>query len=91
MGLRAALRLSARRGWLPSADLMRGLDLLAAFPPSTAALDRETALAALLLDKKRTPVGLRFVLLRGLGRPELTEDVPTEWVIEELDRALAET
>ena len=52
-------------------------------------MDREAALAALLQDKKRTSRGLRFVLLRGLGRPELTDGVPTEWVIEELDRALA--
>jgi len=91
MGLRAALRLSARRNWLAPADLARGLELLAAFPPSTAAVDRARALAALVQDKKRTPRGLRFVLLRGLGRSELTEDVPTEWVIEELDRALAGT
>jgi 3-dehydroquinate synthase len=90
-GLRAALRLSERRGWLGPADLARGLDLLTPFPLSAASPDREIARAALLQDKKRTARGLRFVLLRGLGRPELTEDLPMEWVVEELDRALAES
>jgi 3-dehydroquinate synthase len=90
-GLRAVLHLSARRGWLEPSDLTRALDLLAAFPAPNVVIDREAALAALLQDKKRTARGLRFVLLRGLGRPELADDVPMEWVVQELDRALAES
>lgn len=87
LGLRAALRLSLRAGLLPEAEFERALALLAPFPAEPPSLDAARIREALLHDKKRTAQGLRFVLLRGLGRPELIPDLPERWIDDEIERA----
>ncbi|MDX1418779.1 MAG: 3-dehydroquinate synthase family protein [Rubricoccaceae bacterium] len=84
LGLRAALHLSASVGegrvWdapaLPdrfqrASALVRALDVSSPLRASDEAL-----MVAMETDKKRTPSGLRFVVLDVPGAPRLTADVP---------------
>jgi len=87
-GMAAALELSRRSAGLSQEEAAWGLRLLTDFgllgrPP---ALDRQSVLAALPLDKKRTEQGLALVLLRRLGEPVIQEGVPASLVAEAMDR-----
>ena len=82
LGLRSALWLSRERGLLDGASFDRALALVRrlriARPLELSVDQREAALQALAHDKKARAGHVRFVLLRGLGRPELVEVSPAE-------------
>src|SRR5262249_51132014 len=70
MGLRAALKLSRRRGLLDGEPEARALALLRRFPPpEVPPPDAATVVEAALRDKKAG----RFVLLQRLGSPLVVE------------------
>jgi shikimate kinase/3-dehydroquinate synthase len=81
LGLLAALRLSGNDAALDT--VRRELD------PRPIAVDRETAWAALLRDKKRAGNSVRLVLLPRNGHPEWDVELPAEDVRRELDRLIA--
>lgn len=81
LGLRGALLLSRRRGLLGEAEAARALRLverLQVLSRDLAPAEREAALGAMVRDKKAKGGVVRFVLLRGLGRPELQPVEPAE-------------
>ncbi len=75
-GMLIAATLSARLGWLDSADVVRVRTLLerAGLPLAAPAIGTERALAHLRIDKKVRDGRVRLVLLRRLGAAELTDD-----------------
>jgi 3-dehydroquinate synthase len=75
-GMRAALRLSQSHAGLP-ARTAEDLDaFLRVIPVPRLRLRESVALAHLRRDKKARQGRLRFVLLKGVGRPLLTAHVP---------------
>jgi 3-dehydroquinate synthetase len=42
-------------------------------------------MSAFQLDKKRSGRGLRFVLLEGIGKPIILDDIPQDWVMESFE------
>ncbi|MCP8467453.1 3-dehydroquinate synthase [Pseudomonas sp. ZM23] len=84
-----ALEMSHRLGWLTSAELERGVRLLASarlpvVPPQE--MNAEHFLEHMAVDKKVLDGRLRLVLLQGLGAAVVTADFPRE-VLEETLRA----
>ncbi|MFA6028490.1 MAG: 3-dehydroquinate synthase family protein [Elusimicrobiota bacterium] len=69
LGLRAAVRLSELEGLLPAPEARRLRGLLAALPCPRPRLRAAEVLRHMGADKKRRGGRLRFVLLRGPGRP----------------------
>ena len=88
IGMMAAARMSERLGLLASADLERQRRLLEAYrlPVEAEGVDRARIDSAMALDKKVSEKAIRWVLLEGLGRPVIRDDVPPEVV----DAALRE-
>ena len=78
IGMTAAAYISDRLGLLSvnvrerQADLLRNFDL----PMEASGLDREKVKEAILLDKKVQRQAVRWVLLEGIGRPVIRDDVP---------------
>lgn len=91
LGLRGMLALSKSRGILSEAEHARGLalvDRLQIEPLVQLTQDeREVALGALARDKKAREGKVRFVLLAGLGAPQLVP-VSAEEAADALDQAL---
>jgi 3-dehydroquinate synthetase len=56
-------------------------------PWQTPGIDPERALAAMALDKKVSGRAVRWVLLQGVGRPVLRDDVPDALVRQAVRRA----
>jgi 3-dehydroquinate synthase len=87
VGMVAALRISVRRGLLPSETESRLIALLRALglPASQAELPAEVSPAAvrafLSSDKKRRDGRLVLVLLAGIGRPVIVEDGAADEVL----------
>ncbi len=77
-GMIAATRLAERLGRLPPAEARRILSLVVATGrlPALPPLPTERILAQLYADKKKRGEALFFVLPRGIGRVEVTADVP---------------
>lgn len=75
-GMLIAAALSARLGWLEPADLERVRRLLerAGLPLAAPRIGSETALTHMQMDKKVRDGRIRLVLLRRLGRAEVTAD-----------------
>ncbi|MGV8124677.1 MAG: 3-dehydroquinate synthase [Candidatus Xenobiia bacterium LiM19] len=84
IGLSGACILSEEMGWLTSdfTERVRRLLSLHNLPTLCGDIDMEKVKKALRTDKKRDR-GLRFVLLRGTGSPEITSSV-TEDMIEKV-------
>jgi shikimate kinase / 3-dehydroquinate synthase len=82
IGMMAAARMSERLGLLSSSDVQRQRRLLEAFrlPVTADGIDRARVEAAMALDKKVSGKSIRWVLLGGIGRPVLRDDVPAEVV-----------
>ena len=88
VGLVAAARLSDRVGLTtaPLGDRVESLVAGAGVPTSLpVAIPVEDLIEAMHRDKKRQGGKLRFVLLRGIGEPVVTEDVPTTALTDVLD------
>ncbi len=88
VGMVAASRLSSALGLLEKSDalriedVLRGLGLPVAMPGN---VEVEEVLSALFRDKKALQGRLRWVLLKGLGRPMVTWEVPVPLVRETLE------
>jgi len=78
VGMVAAAEIGREMGVTPSALAERQAAVLASFglPWQTPGIDPERALAAMALDKKVSGRAVRWVLLEGVGRPVLRDDVP---------------
>ena len=73
-----AADLSRRMGWLDAADVdrLRALYRRAGLPDSAPAMDETFWLASMGMDKKVENGRIRFVLLRSIGRAEMTDAIP---------------
>ncbi len=92
IGMVAAAAIGARIGLTPPALVERQNRLIerAGLPPRPPpGLDRARIVAALALDKKVVAGGQRWVLLEGVGRPVVRDDVPTAVVESVLDELLS--
>ena len=80
----AAAYISNRLGLLSGNVRERQAGLLRNFrlPMEASGLNREKVREAILLDKKVQQQAVRWVLLEGIGRPVIRDDVPAD-VVEE--------
>jgi 3-dehydroquinate synthetase len=90
IGMAAAGLMSVRMGLLAPDVLERQLRILERFnlPIHAEGLDRERIIAAMALDKKVRDRRIRWVLLEGIGRPVLRDDVSDETVAAALGEVL---
>ena len=88
-GMVMAARLSARAGYLPSADAARieGLIKLAGLPTKAPRLAPERWRELMAVDKKAAGARVRFVLLHGLGHAKLESGVDDQLVEETIAAA----
>ncbi|HZP26354.1 MAG TPA: 3-dehydroquinate synthase [Dehalococcoidia bacterium] len=84
IGMMCAATISERMGLLPAEVVERQRALLTRFglPVISPLVDRERVLAAMSLDKKVAAGSVRWVLLEGVGRPVIRDDVPADLVRE---------
>lgn len=82
LGMVAAAHLSHRLGLLDKADVARITRVIqsAALPVSGLTLSNEDLLATMTADKKVRAGRLRFILLDGIGRAVLRDDIPADAV-----------
>lgn len=90
VGMVCASELSVRLGLLSQEDASRVVVLLraAGLPTSAPGLDPAQVLAAMELDKKAGPEGLRFVVCRAIGEAEVISGVDGA-LVEEIVRDAA--
>lgn len=90
IGMMFAGSMSVRMGMLAPDVLERQRRVLERYglPTSADGLDRERLMAAVALDKKVQGKKVRWVLLAGIGRPVLRDDVPPEIVQAALNEVL---
>jgi len=90
IGMMAAARISERLGLLTTDAVERQRSLLEAYrlPVKTEGIDRAGVEAAMALDKKVSGKSIRWVLLEGVGRPVLRDDLPAQVVQEALAEVL---
>lgn len=91
VGMVAAASISVRMGLLSWKDSQRLRRILVAFglPERAEGVDRQAVRTAMALDKKVRGRAVRWVLLEGIGRPVLRDDVPPEVVEAALEQVLA--
>ena len=87
VGLVAAAHIGRRLGLLTAEDEARQNQLIARFglPLRAPGVDAEVVLGAMSLDKKVSGKQLRWVLLDGLGRTVIRDDVPLGLVREAVE------
>jgi 3-dehydroquinate synthase len=80
----AAAHIAQTLGLLSAAEVDRQNRLIAAFglPLRAPAVEIDAVLAAMSLDKKVSARNLRWILLDGLGRTVIRDDVPLDLVRE---------
>jgi len=90
IGMMAAAGISVRMGLLEQAVVERQRMVLERFklPTRAEGLDRERIREAIALDKKVQGKAVRWVLLEGIGRPVVRDDVPPDVVEAALDEVL---
>jgi shikimate kinase / 3-dehydroquinate synthase len=90
IGMMVAAGISGRLGLLQADAVARQRNLLEAYrlPVNAEGIDRARVEAAMALDKKVSGKSIRWVLLRGIGRPVLKDDVPREVVEEAIGEVL---
>lgn len=91
IGMTAAAWMSVRLGLLEPEVAERQRRLLERYrlPTRAEGVDRERVRAAIALDKKVQGKAVRWVLLEGIGRPVLRDDVPDDVVESAMDHVLA--
>jgi 3-dehydroquinate synthase len=91
IGMTAAATISVRLGLLDPAAAERQRRVIERYslPTKAEGLHREALLAAMSLDKKVQGTTIRWVLLEGIGRPVLRDDVPQDVVEAALNEVLA--
>ena len=87
IGMTVAAAISRRLGLLSPDEERRQRELLERFglPSSAHDIDRAAVISAIALDKKVRAGAVRWVLLEGIGRAVLRDDVPQAVVVEALD------
>ena len=87
----AAAAISRRLGLLSAEEERRQRELLERFglPARAEGVDRAAVTSAIALDKKVRAGAVRWVLLEGIGRAVVRDDVPQSVVDEALDEVLA--
>lgn len=91
VGLHAAARIAQEMGILLPEVAARQADALDRFglPRSAPGVDADRVMDAMRLDKKVVAGGMRFVLLRDVGVPELRADVPPALVRRAVEECVA--
>ena len=92
LGMLAACRISRAMGLLDSSDVDRVLSLLRRFELPTQldqAIDTDDILARIRNDKKCVGGRVQFVLLEGIGRPVVRDDVSDDLVREAYESLLS--
>jgi 3-dehydroquinate synthase len=88
-GMLVALKISSMRKWLKPEEAKRAERLILSFdPPALPPLDPEALLKAGAKDKKNRAGVRRFVLLKGIGKAVVTEDVTDAEVMAALSSTL---
>ncbi len=87
IGMTAAAAISERMGLLSHEVAERQRRLLERFglPARVEGIDRQRVMAAMALDKKVQGKAMHWVLLEGIGRPAIRDDVPPDVVQAGLD------
>ncbi|MCA1839555.1 MAG: 3-dehydroquinate synthase [Actinomycetota bacterium] len=81
VGMVFAAELSHALGLLDSAGVQAHRDLIGSYGlPVDAEFDPAMMLRYIASDKKRTSKGMRWVLLKDLGEPIVSDEVPTETI-----------
>jgi 3-dehydroquinate synthase len=90
IGMTAAARMSEMMGLLPHDAVERQRRILERYnlPTHADGLDRARIMSAVALDKKVVAKTVRWVLLEGIGKPVLRDDVPADVVERTLDEVL---
>lgn len=90
VGMMAAAGISARLGMISPEIVERQQRLLERYklPVRAEGIDRVRTVAAMALDKKVRGKRMQWVLLEGIGRPVLRDDVPPDVVEEALGEVL---
>jgi 3-dehydroquinate synthase len=90
IGMTAAAAISVHMGLLAPQvkDRQRRILELFGLPTHADGLDRQRLLAAVALDKKVVGKKVRWVLLEGVGRTDIRDDVSAEIVEAALDEVL---
>jgi 3-dehydroquinate synthase len=89
-GMLLALEISKSRKWIKAQDAMRAEKLIRYFdPPLLPPLRRERLLEAASKDKKNRAGVRRFVLLKGIGKAAVVEDVTDAEVVAAMDSVLS--
>lgn len=89
-GMLTALAISTSRNWLKPADAARAERVIRHFdPPAVPALRPQRLLDAASKDKKNRAGVRRFVLLKGIGRAVVSEDVTDAEILAALQLTLA--
>jgi shikimate kinase/3-dehydroquinate synthase len=91
VGMAGAARIACRLGLLPPETAERQDALIARFglPLRASGVDAAKVLAAIALDKKIKGGDIRWVLLEGIGRPVIRQDVPPALVEEVVSELLS--
>jgi shikimate kinase/3-dehydroquinate synthase len=91
VGMAGAARIACRLGLLPPETAERQDALIARFglPLRASGVDAAKALAAIALDKKIKGGDICWVLLEGIGRPVIRQDVPPALVEEVVSELLS--
>jgi 3-dehydroquinate synthase len=90
LGMTAAAHLSASLGMIDDGSCRRILEVIrrAGLPTAGLALDAAAVVDAMAFDKKVKSGRLRFVLLDGIGRALVRDDVPLDAVRRAVDSIL---
>ena len=90
VGMRGAALIATEMGLLEPTIAARQAETLAQFGlPDRAAVEPKAVIDAMRLDKKVIAGGQRWVLLRGLGEPEVRADVPAGLVQHAVEACIA--
>ncbi len=91
LGMRVALRVSHRL--TPHPSLVRALEMVQGFPvdASVQSVARGDLMASMQHDKKVKNGTVRYVLLRAIGDPYITTDVPAQVIYDAWADTLAES
>jgi shikimate kinase / 3-dehydroquinate synthase len=91
VGMVAAAHMARELGLITAAEEQRQNNLIARYglPLRAPGIDREVVLEAMSLDKKVSGKSLRWILLDGLGRTVIRDDVPMSLVREAVELVTA--
>jgi 3-dehydroquinate synthase len=91
IGMMGAAMLSEKLGLFPRDIVKRQEEIIQRFglPTTCSEVDRAEVLRAMELDKKVREGTVRWVLLAGVGKPVLRDDVPVKHVVSVLEELIS--